>query len=53
MNNALATAAAAFAVVLFAIAMWAMANGNFQAAGFSFLSASVVIYIRETRLVAD
>lgn len=53
MSNRLATAAAVLAVVLFGIAMFAMANGNFQAAGFSFLSASVVIYLRETRLVAD
>lgn len=53
MSNRLATAAAALAVVLFAIALFAMANRNFQAAGFSFLSASVVIYLRETRLVAD
>lgn len=49
--NLPATAAAAFVVVLFGIALWGMANGNFQAAGFSFLSAAIIIYIRETRLL--
>lgn len=51
MGNLLATVAAAIAVLLMGTALLAMANGDFQVAGFSFLSASVVIYLRETRLV--
>jgi hypothetical protein len=51
MANLLATAVAGLVVVLFGVALLGMANGNLQLAGFSFLSASIVIYIRETRLV--
>lgn len=51
MANLLATGAAGLALFLFGTALLAMANGNLQVAGFSFLSASVVIYFRETRLV--
>ena len=43
------TALAVLAVALFATALLAMTVRNFQVAGFSFLSASLVIYIRETR----
>jgi hypothetical protein len=51
MENLLATGAAGFAVLLFGLALLAMTVGQYQMAGFSFLSASVVIYLRETRLV--
>jgi hypothetical protein len=51
MENALATAAAVFVVVLFAVALLAMAAGNLAIAGVVFLSASLVIYFREKRLV--
>jgi hypothetical protein len=51
MANVPATAAAAFAVLLFGVAVVSMANGEFAVAGFCFLSASVVIYFRATRLV--
>lgn len=51
MQNPLATGAAGLAVVLFVVALASMSSGNLQAAGFSFLSASVVIYLRETRLL--
>jgi hypothetical protein len=49
--NVLATAAAVFVLVLVGVALVSMANGQFRVAGFCFLSASVVIYIRATRLV--
>jgi len=51
MANLPATGAAVLAVVLFGLALLAMAAGDFRVAGFSFLSASVVIYLRESRLV--
>ena len=51
--NVLATAAAGLAILLFGAALLAMTSGDFQVAGFSFLSASVVIYLRETYLVSD
>ena len=51
MANFLATGAAALAVLLFGVALLAMAEGSLRVAGFSFLSASVVIFLRETRLV--
>jgi uncharacterized membrane protein YjjP (DUF1212 family) len=44
------TGLAAFAVVLFGLALLAMTEGNFGVAGVTFLGASVVIYFRETRL---
>lgn len=43
-----ATATAALSVLLFGIALVAMTNGNYRVAGVSFLSASIVIYLRET-----
>jgi hypothetical protein len=49
--NVLATGAALLAVLLFGGALVAMSNGSYGAAGFSFLSASVVIYLRETYLI--
>lgn len=51
MVNLLATGAAAVAVLLFAVALLMMTWGNLQVAGFCFLSASLVIYLRETRFV--
>ena len=51
MSNLLATVVAGLVVVLFGAALLAMTAGNFQVAGFAFLSASLLIYIRETRLV--
>ena len=51
MRNLSATAAALFAVLLFGGALLGMAVGDLRAAGFSFLCASLVIYLRETYLV--
>lgn len=53
MANTLATAAAAFAVLLVGAALVLMANEQFSIAGFCFLSASIVIYFRATRLVEN
>lgn len=43
------TALAVLAVALMGTALVAMTVGNLQAAGFTFLCASLVIYFRETR----
>ncbi|ESS06937.1 MAG: hypothetical protein A07HB70_00906 [uncultured archaeon A07HB70] len=51
MVDAPATAAAAVAVVLFGTALVAMTGREFQVAGFCFLSAALVIYVRERFLV--
>ncbi|WP_336023701.1 hypothetical protein [Halobellus salinisoli] len=51
MDNPLATAAAIFVVVLLALALAAMTIGNYAVAGVLFLSASIVIYLREKRFV--
>ncbi|WP_435102037.1 hypothetical protein [Halarchaeum sp. P4] len=51
-RNALATLAAACIVALFAVALTAMTVGRLRVAGLIFLSASVLIYFRETHLVA-
>lgn len=51
MVNVLATAAAALAVVLFGVALFGMTIGDYRAAGFSFLCASLTIYLRETYFV--
>lgn len=51
MANSLSTAAAVLVVLLFGAAVVSMANGELRVAGFCFLSASVVIYFRATRLV--
>jgi hypothetical protein len=53
MVNVPATAAAALVVVLFVVALVSLANGDLRAAGFSFLSASVLIYVRETYLLEE
>lgn len=44
------TVLAVLVVVLFGVALWAMSAGNFTLAGTTFLSASIAIYFRETRL---
>lgn len=51
MVNVAATAAAVLAVVLFGIALFGMTIGDYRAAGFSFLCASLTIYLRETYLL--
>ncbi|MFB6092720.1 MAG: hypothetical protein ABEK02_06895 [Haloquadratum sp.] len=51
MSNVLPTVAAAFVILLYGIALFALANGHYATAGVTFLSASLVIYLRETRLV--
>jgi hypothetical protein len=50
-SRLLATGAALLAVVLFAVAALLMTGQNLRAAGALFLSAALVIYIRETYLV--
>lgn len=51
MGRVLATAVAVLAVGLFGLALLLLTVGNLQGAGLTFLSASLVIYFRETRLV--
>jgi len=50
MVDAAATGAAILATGLFGLALVGMAAGELRLAGFSFLAASLVIYLRETRL---
>ncbi len=50
MVEVIPTLLAVVVVVLFGIALWAMSAGNFTLAGTSFLSASIAIYFRETRI---
>ncbi len=52
MVNVPATVAAALVVVLFGVALVTMTTGDFAVAGACFMSASVLIYLRETRLVS-
>lgn len=47
------TALALLAVALIVAGLGSMAARNLMAAGFSFLSASLVIYLRETRFRPD
>jgi hypothetical protein len=49
MESVVPTVLAVLAVVLFVAALAAMAVGELLVAGLCFLSASVVIYFRETR----
>lgn len=49
MVDVVPTVLAILAVSLFGVALAAMAFGDLRVAGFSFLSASLVIYIRESR----
>lgn len=51
MDNPLATAAAGVVVLLFGVALASMSTGEFGVAGATFLSASLLIYLRETYLV--
>ena len=53
MANLLATALAVLAVVLVVNALLSMSAGNLRIAGLSFLSASLVVYLRETRAVGN
>jgi hypothetical protein len=52
MVNLPATAAAVFAAVLFGVALLAMTARDLRVAGFCFLSAALVIYVREQYLVS-
>lgn len=49
MANPLPTLLAALTLALLLLAVVAMTRGELLVAGLSFLSASVVIYLRETR----
>jgi len=53
MEDAVGTALAVFAVALLGVALYAMTAGSLTVAGMCFLSASIVIYLRETRLGDD
>lgn len=53
MPDALPTALAIVAVALFAIALAAMTVGSLATAGMSFLSASLVIFMREKLLQGE
>jgi hypothetical protein len=53
MANLPATGAAVLAVALFGVALLAMTARDLRVAGFCFLSAALVIYVRETYLVED
>ena len=53
MENVLASVAVVVVLGLFASALYWMTVGDYTAAGLSFLSASIVIYYRENRLVAN
>ena len=53
MTDLPATGAAVVAVALMGVALLLMTEGAFGPAGASFLSASLVIYIRETYLLGD
>jgi hypothetical protein len=53
MSNVAETALAALAVLLIATALFTMAAGDLAVAGASFLSASLVIFLRQTRLEDD
>ena len=47
------TALAALAVLLIAVALVLMSTDELMFAGLSFLSASLIIYLRETRFLGD
>ena len=53
MANLPATGAAVLAAVLFGVALLAMTARDLRVAGFCFLSAALVIYVRETYLLED
>jgi glucose dehydrogenase len=48
--NVPATLAVGLVVLLFGVALLALSGGDFRLAGFSFLTASLVLYVRETYL---
>jgi len=50
MAELIPTGLALLAVALFALALLAMSTDRLTVAGLCFLSASIVIYLRETRL---
>ncbi|MFB6256007.1 MAG: hypothetical protein ABEH58_04640 [Haloplanus sp.] len=47
MPEAVPTILALLIVAVFAVALWLMAAGRLNVAGLSFLSASILIYLRE------
>jgi uncharacterized membrane protein len=49
MVDVIRTVLALLAVAILGVALFAMSTGNLTVAGMSFLSASLVIYFRETR----
>jgi hypothetical protein len=53
MSEAVPTILALLIVVTFAAALWLMAAGRLSVAGLSFLSASILIYLRERWLRRD
>ena len=53
MQNLLATVAVGVVLVLFGAALYWMSVGDYTVAGLCFLSASIVIYYRENRLVGS
>jgi len=52
MANLLASGLVGLAIALGAAALLAMAAGDFGIAGVCFLSLSIVLYLRETRVLA-
>ncbi|MFB6252076.1 MAG: hypothetical protein ABEI27_10410 [Halobellus sp.] len=53
MRTLLANAAIVVVLALFGAALYAMTLPDYALAGVMFLSASIVIYYRENKLVAD
>jgi membrane protein implicated in regulation of membrane protease activity len=53
MSDPVPTFLAALIVAVFAAALWLMAAGRLDVAGLSFLSASILIYLRERWLRDD
>jgi len=51
MSDYVPTVLAVVAVVFILVGLWAMTAGSFALAGTGFLSASIVIYLRETRVL--
>jgi uncharacterized membrane protein len=53
MVDSLSAGLIALVVALFGLALYALAVGRLTVAGLSFLSASITIYLRETRVRDD
>lgn len=53
MVDYLSTALIVLVLALFGLALYALAVGRLTVAGLSFLSASITIYLRETRVGDD